>query len=87
VTDNVIRIAPKDLVQCIHCNEYIDASAPGTYHRGTGWFKVQKKRSGTNSAALVHWSADYACRFCIQKQIDGIGVDQMTLFVLPYPED
>lgn len=87
MTDNVVRIHPKDLVTCIHCGEYIDATAPGNYQRGTGWFKVQRKRSGTNSAALVHWSGAYACRFCIQKEIDGIGHNQMELFVMPYPED
>ena len=83
-----ISIPERDLVQCRYCHDALNATAGGVYHRGTAWFKQQKRaRSGTNSACLVNWEDDWACQFCIQKLLKNIPVDQMELFHLPIDDD
>lgn len=88
MTGNGIRIPAKDLVQCHYCGDALNATAGGVYHRGTAWFKQQKRaRSGTNSACLVNWDSAWACQFCIGKILSKVPVDQMELFQIPYPDD
>ena len=75
------------LKQCVYCHDTIDTKGSGYYHRGTAWFKAQKTRQGTNSAALVQWADHYACKHCIQKKVAGISVNQLELFTLPDTDD
>lgn len=83
-----IRIPAKDLVSCLYCGDALNATAGGVYHRGSAWFKQQKRaRSGTNSACLVKWEDEWACQFCIGKILAKVPVDQMELFQLPYSDD
>lgn len=83
-----IHIPRKDLVQCKYCGDAMNATAGGVYHRGTAWFKQQKRaRSGTNSACLTAWLDEWACQFCIGKILDKVPVDQMELFHLPYSDE
>jgi len=83
---NVLRtIPPANLRTCLFCREYLDTSANGTYQRGTGWFRRQPQRgshnrSGTNSAARISWSDEYACSECMSKLAKGIPVGQMGLW-------
>lgn len=83
-----IPIPAKDLVHCAYCDDALNATAGGVYHRGSAWFKQQKRaRSGTNSACLVEWANDWACQYCIGKILDGVPVNQLALFIVPYPDD
>lgn len=81
------QVVTYNLRQCSFCGEMIDVKRYGFYRRGTGWFKKQKNSQGTNSAALVAWKNDYACKLCIQKKVSGIDVNQMALFVLADDDD
>ena len=83
-----VPIPASQLVKCRYCGDAMSASAGGVYHRGTAWFKQQKRaRSGTNSACLVQWADDWACQFCIHKLLTNIPVDQMELFHLPLSDE
>lgn len=83
-----IPIPEQYLVQCRYCGDSLNCNMGGVYHRGTAWFKQQKRaRSGTNSACLVDWADDWACEFCIYKLTHRIPVDQMELFHLPIDDD
>jgi len=83
-----MTIPAKNLVHCRYCGDAMDNSGGGVYHRGTAWFKQQKRaRSGTNSACLVDWVDDWACQFCVQKILAHISTDQMELFHIPYSDD
>lgn len=83
-----ILIPPKYLVHCLYCHEALNSNEGGIYHRGTAWFKQQKRaRSGTNSACLVKWLDEWACTFCINKILNNIPIEQMTLFTMPIPDE
>ena len=81
------NVRAMNLTHCIYCKDPLDISTWGYYRKGTAWFKKQKARAGTNSAAMVEWVSLYACSYCIQKMLDGISVDQMSLFHLPESDD
>lgn len=84
----VIQIPERSLVMCKFCGDALNAEAGGVYHRGTAWFKQQKRaRSGTNSACLVNWHDEWACQFCIHKLLTNVPVDQMELFHLPIDDE
>jgi hypothetical protein len=72
--------------QCVYCGS-LPMPRERTYRRGTGWFKSQGNRQGTNSAALVAWTDEYACKHCIHKMVTGVSLDQLELFELPYSDD
>lgn len=83
-----IPIPERYLVVCKFCGDALNATAGGVYHRGTAWFKQQKRaRSGTNSACLVDWQDDWACQFCIHKLVTHVPVDQLELFHLPIDDE
>jgi hypothetical protein len=71
---------------CVYCHE-LPMPRERTYRKGTGWFKAQGNRQGTNSAALVSWTDSYACKHCIHKLMSGVSLDQLELFTLPYSDD
>ena len=81
------EVKAMNLTHCVYCKDPIDIASWGYYRKGTAWFRKQKGTQGTNSAAMVEWVTMYACQHCIRKQLDGISVDQMSLFHLPYSDD
>lgn len=83
-----LTIPARYLVHCRYCGDAMNSNDGGNYHRGTAWFKQQKRaRSGTNSACLVDWVEEWACQFCIRKLLTDVPVDQMELFHLRMDDD
>lgn len=84
-----MQVIPRaDRCKCEYCGDTLNARDSHTYVRVTGWAKNRKSGNlGSNAVVLCELMGGYACRYCIRKMIDGIPLEQMELFHLPYSDD